>query len=251
MSGSTDCSPDAAKRALLSRTSTFVSKPVPVPGGAVDLATLDPAALINSVAHETRFVVESAAEFNARWRAALRENFEARGVVDELDTWLATGLSNGRPLKLEVMALKPDVWFSVERISVAARLPTQAWFRVHAHPNMEFEQTLVGALFAAASFQTRRGNAIDATLTAQVLPDNLRDHEGPGFLRGRRAYVRASRYRGVVCDRRAHVAGDLGRTRVDRARAEPHGAKAHRRAAGAAPGLVLVMLYSCLTQLSP
>ena len=104
---------------LLSRTSTFVSKPVPVPGGgAVDLSKLDPAALINSVAHETRFVVESAAEFNARWRAALRENFEARGVVDELDTWLATGLSNGRPLKLEVMALKPDVWFSVERISV-------------------------------------------------------------------------------------------------------------------------------------
>ena len=49
-------------------------------------------------------------------------------------------------------------------------------------------------LFAAASFQTRRGNAIDATPTAQVLPDNLRDHEGPGFLCGRRAYVRASRY---------------------------------------------------------
>ena len=37
---------DAAARALLSRTSTFVSKPVPVPGGgAVDLSTLDPAAL--------------------------------------------------------------------------------------------------------------------------------------------------------------------------------------------------------------
>ena len=63
MSGSTD----AAKRALLSRTSTFVSKPVPVPGGgAVDLSTLDPAALVNSVAHETRFAIESAAEFNAR-----------------------------------------------------------------------------------------------------------------------------------------------------------------------------------------
>ena len=110
MSGSTDCSPDAAKRALLSRTSTFVSKPVPVPGGgAVDLSTLDPAALINSVAHETRFAIESAAEFNARWRAALRERFEAQGVVDELDAWLATGLSNGRPLKFEVMALKPNV----------------------------------------------------------------------------------------------------------------------------------------------
>ena len=95
----------------------------------MDLSTLDPAALINSVAHETRFAIESAAEFNARWRAALRERFEAQGVVDELDAWLATGLSNGRPLKLEVMAIKPN-----------------SWFKVHQHPNIEFEQTLVGAL---------------------------------------------------------------------------------------------------------
>ena len=110
MNGTTDFSADAAARSLLSRTNTFVSQPVPVPGGgAVDLSTLDPAALINSVAHETRFAIESAAEFNARWRAALRERFEAQGVVDELDAWLATGLSNGRPLKLEVMALKPNV----------------------------------------------------------------------------------------------------------------------------------------------
>ena len=130
MNGSTDFSADAAARSLQSRTSTFVSKPVPVPGGGpVDLSTLDPAALINSVAHETRFAIASAAEFNARWRAALRERFEAQGVGNELDAWLATGLSNGRLLKLEVMALKPN-----------------AWFRVHQHPNIEFEQTLVGAL---------------------------------------------------------------------------------------------------------
>ena len=153
-------SAEAAARSLLSRTSTFVSKSVPVPGGgAVDLSTLDPAALINSVAHETRFAIESAAEYNARWRAALRERFTAQGVVDELDAWLATGLSNGRPLKLEVMALKPNVSFSVEPISVGdipREIPyAQAWFKVHAHPNIEFEQTLVGALFAAASFQTR------------------------------------------------------------------------------------------------
>ena len=83
----------------------------------MDLSTLDPAALINSVAHETRFAIECAAEFNARWRAALRERFEAQGAGGELDAWLATGLSNGRPLKLEVMAIKPNVWFSVERIS--------------------------------------------------------------------------------------------------------------------------------------
>jgi len=100
----------------------------------VDLSTLDPAALINSVAHETRFAIGSAAEFNVRWRAALRERFEAQGAGGELDAWLATGLSNGRPLKLEVMALKPN-----------------AWFRVHAHPNMEFEQTLVGALCASSA----------------------------------------------------------------------------------------------------
>ena len=149
-----DGSTDAAARALLSRTSTFMSKPVPVPGGgAVDLSTLDPAALINSVAHETRFAIGSAAEFNARWRAALRERFEAQGAGGELDAWLATGLSNGRPLKLEVMALKPNVWFSVEMPRDTPRrfeLPyAQAWFKVHAHPNLEFEQTLVGALLVA------------------------------------------------------------------------------------------------------
>ena len=137
---------------MLSRTSTFVSKSVPVPAvGPVDLSTLKPAALINSVAHETRFAIESAAEFNARWRAALRERYEAQGVVDELDAWLATGLSNGRPLKLEVMALKPNVWFRVERISVGEIPYAQAWFKVHAHPNIEFEQTLVGALCASSA----------------------------------------------------------------------------------------------------
>ena len=93
----------------------------------MDLSTLDPAALINSVAHETRFAIGSAAEFNARWRAALRERFEAQGVVDELEAWLATGLSNGRPLRLSVMAIKPNDWFCV-----------------HAHPNIELMQTLVG-----------------------------------------------------------------------------------------------------------
>ena len=129
MNGSTDFSADAAARSLLSRTSTFVSKPVPVPrGGAVDPSTLDPAALINSVAHETRFAIESAADFNARWRAALRERFEAQGVVDELDAWLDTGLSNGRPLRLAVMALQPNFCFPV-----------------HAHPNIEFQQTLAGS----------------------------------------------------------------------------------------------------------
>ena len=121
----------------------------------MDLSTLDPAALVNSVAHETRFAVGSAAEFNARWRAALRERFEAQGVADELDAWLNTGLSNGRPLKLEVMAIKPNVWFSVERISVGEmprEIPyAQAWFKVHAHPNLEFEQTLVGALCASSA----------------------------------------------------------------------------------------------------
>ena len=97
MNGSTDFSADAAKRTLLSRSSTFVSKPVPVPGGgAVDLSTLDPAALINSVAHETRFAIECAAEFNARWRAALRERFEAQGVVDELDAWTRASPTGGR-----------------------------------------------------------------------------------------------------------------------------------------------------------
>ena len=40
-------------------------------------------------------------------KVALRERFVAQGVVDELDAWLATGLSNGRPLRLEQLPAAP------------------------------------------------------------------------------------------------------------------------------------------------
>jgi hypothetical protein len=43
----------------------------------------------------------------------------------ELDEYLETGLSNGRKLRLQVMVLPPGMYF-----------------KIHAHPNIEFEVTL-------------------------------------------------------------------------------------------------------------
>ena len=106
----------------------------PPPTSAVDVNALDVAALVNAAPfEETRFRIPPAQckRFNLRWRTALRAHFARAGAATEaeLDDWLRTGLSNGRPLKLQVMALKPN-----------------SWFRVHAHPNIEFEQTLAGSL---------------------------------------------------------------------------------------------------------
>jgi hypothetical protein len=51
-------------------------------------------------------------------------NFKA-----ELEEFLKSGLSNGRKLRLQVMVLPPGMYF-----------------KIHAHPNIEFELTLAGCL---------------------------------------------------------------------------------------------------------
>jgi len=50
-------------------------------------------------------------------------------TITELDNFLETGLSNGRPLLLQIMVCPPD-----------------KWFKLHAHPNIESMLTLKGSL---------------------------------------------------------------------------------------------------------
>jgi hypothetical protein len=56
--------------------------------------------------------------------------------VDEASLYVSAGTSCGRPLQLQVMALPPH-----------------QWFKVHAHPNIEWELTLAGCLKEIRSSQ--------------------------------------------------------------------------------------------------
>jgi hypothetical protein len=69
--------------------------------------------------------------FDAAWREQLHQLFQASGpeVHHELLDYQRTGLSNGYALGLQVMVLSPG-----------------QCFKIHAHPNIEFEYTLLGTL---------------------------------------------------------------------------------------------------------
>lgn len=116
---------------LKRRESNFLSASLEIPTGPVDLAAIDVAEFVNRFASDTHYTIprENYDSFNARYRRNFFVQAAARGAEAELAAWLETGLSNGRGLKLQLMALKP-----------------MYWFKLHAHPNMEFEATLVGSL---------------------------------------------------------------------------------------------------------
>ena len=75
---------------------------------------------------------EYQAAFDETWFRSLKRCFEQHSdanVTQELTEYLTTGRSNGRKLKLQIMILPPGLYF-----------------KVHAHPNIEFEVTLSGCL---------------------------------------------------------------------------------------------------------
>ena len=86
---------------------------------------IDAAAIINSSTDETGYSIppEEADAFNRRWRESLYEAFpEATGARRELEEWLATGLSNGRQLQLQVLVgVWPLTHGLVERLKVGVR----------------------------------------------------------------------------------------------------------------------------------
>jgi hypothetical protein len=69
-------------------------------------------------------------DFDIKWRAALGEAFSKDPQYQEqLLDYIKTGRSNGRKLYFQVMQLPPGMFF-----------------KIHAHPNIEFELTLKGCL---------------------------------------------------------------------------------------------------------
>ena len=91
-------------------------------------------AILDESRNETGVAVlpEHQTAFDDEWYRALKRCFKQHSdsnVNRELSEYLETGLSNGRKLKLQIMILPPGLYF-----------------KVHAHPNIEFEVTLSGCL---------------------------------------------------------------------------------------------------------
>ena len=106
--------------------------------------------------------------FDAAWLDTMKLSFEKSVVFKkELDEYLETGLSNGRKLRLQVMVLPPGMYF-----------------KIHAHPNIEFEVTLKGTLhefrwsFYVPSEQLTGENPTGPEIAATQLFEELHVKEG-------------------------------------------------------------------------
>lgn len=90
-----------------------------------------PSAVLNESRYQTGVYVadEETQAFDDEWRASLTRCFEQAKRRDQLDEFLTSGRSNGRRLRLQVMVLPPGMYF-----------------KIHAHPNIEFELTVKGNL---------------------------------------------------------------------------------------------------------
>lgn len=90
-----------------------------------------PSSIVNESMYKTGIYVpsERCQEFDDEWRRSMTKCFEASGKKSQLDDFIKTGRSSGRMLKLQVMVLPPGTYF-----------------KIHAHPNIEFELTIKGTL---------------------------------------------------------------------------------------------------------
>ncbi|GFH43880.1 hypothetical protein CTEN210_00353 [Chaetoceros tenuissimus] len=91
-----------------------------------------PSDVINASQNETGlFVSESNQnQFDILYAKALHQAFDkSTRTKEELQEFLETNESNGRPLFMQMMMLKPS-----------------QWFRIHAHPTIEFVYCLHGSL---------------------------------------------------------------------------------------------------------
>lgn len=119
----------AADKFLLEQEHVWVSPAHPLPRGAIDIHLIDVASVVNRYFDDTQcYIPPSCCQaFNEKWRAMFIELFA--DFPEELLEVQKTGCSNGWPLRIQLM-----------------RLPPNTWFRVHAHPNIEYEHTLAGTL---------------------------------------------------------------------------------------------------------
>ena len=86
--------------------------------------------IINESSDQTGVRIRSGHEsaFDVGWFQNMRKDFDESDVPHELDEYLKTGLSNGRKLRLQVMVI-----------------PAGMYFKIHAHPNIEFVRVLKGS----------------------------------------------------------------------------------------------------------
>ena len=87
--------------------------------------------IVNEMSAETGISVKKNKEheFDSEWHKSLENIFRRSGFEEELEEYKSLGSSNGYPLRLQLMILPP-----------------KKCFKIHAHPNIEFECTLLGAL---------------------------------------------------------------------------------------------------------
>eukprot|EP00746_Dinoflagellata_sp_MGD_P152220 gnl/MRDRNA2_/MRDRNA2_83516_c0_seq1.p1 gnl/MRDRNA2_/MRDRNA2_83516_c0~~gnl/MRDRNA2_/MRDRNA2_83516_c0_seq1.p1 ORF type:complete len:288 (-),score=58.11 gnl/MRDRNA2_/MRDRNA2_83516_c0_seq1:272-1135(-) len=122
----------AADRTARKREKLWLSPPQDIATGQVDLEKISPAAYINKFTNEINISIpeEFVSNVDLTWRRMLQDVVGATSHgKEELQEWLQTGLSNGRPLKLQLMGLPPNMSFPV-----------------HAHPNIEMMFELAGSL---------------------------------------------------------------------------------------------------------
>lgn len=123
---------EAADQKARDYKEVWLSPCLDIPVGAVSLEDVDVAAYVDGFSEQTqvRITEDQRDEFNSVWRDMLRNMFSElpEGSL-ELEEWLGTGLSNGLPLRVQLMCLPPNTWF-----------------RVHAHPCIELMLSLAGTL---------------------------------------------------------------------------------------------------------
>mmetsp|Transcript_38153 Transcript_38153/g.92795 ORF Transcript_38153/g.92795 Transcript_38153/m.92795 type:complete len:249 (-) Transcript_38153:69-815(-) len=90
-----------------------------------------PSTVINESMYKTGVYIpdDMCQRFDDEWKSSMTRCFEASNNTTQLDEFLTTGKSKGRILQLQVMVLPPGTYF-----------------KIHAHPNIEFELTLTGTL---------------------------------------------------------------------------------------------------------
>jgi len=111
---------------------TWVSPPQWIgSGGAVSLQNLDCSGYVNKFAYHTHAKIpnDKMVAFNQSWRRMASTMFQQSEGTSEWEEWLETGLSHGRPLRLQLMCLPPNTWF-----------------RVHSHPTLEVMHCIGGSL---------------------------------------------------------------------------------------------------------
>lgn len=126
------CSSCMGDEAALMCQKVWTSEPWVFPTGPVILADVDVAGYVNRFHSETMVLIppEETHAFNHHWRSNFRRHFSGNAADGcEIQEFLATGKSNGWPMRLQIMCLPPNMWF-----------------KCHATPNIEFEYMLGGRL---------------------------------------------------------------------------------------------------------